>query len=116
MGPRLVQLRRKHRLNQSQLGELCGVTKAAVSQWETGVSTPEIEKLVRLRSKLDFSLDWLLTGEDEANRSGVMPYAKERRLVNRRLTNRRLFNRRKINRLRLNDQSSDNAGDFDQKT
>lgn len=116
MGPRLVQLRRKYRLNQSQLGELCGVTKAAVSQWETGVSTPEIEKLVRLRSKLDFSLDWLLIGEEEVSRSGVMPYAKERRLINRRLTNRRLLNRRKINRPRLNERPSDNAGDLDQKT
>ncbi|MGH8761848.1 MAG: helix-turn-helix domain-containing protein [Nitrosospira sp.] len=87
MGPRLIELRRKYRLNQNQLGELCGATEAAVSLWETGVSTPEIEKLVRLRSKLDFSLDWLITGE-EISRSGVIPYAKER--INRRLLNRRL--------------------------
>lgn len=113
MGPRLVQLRRRYRLNQSQLGELCGVTKAAVSQWETGVSTPEIEKLVRLRSKLDFSLDWLIAGEEVTSGSGVIPYPKERRLINRRLLNRRLFNRRKINGLLLNGRPNDNASDLD---
>ena len=95
MGPRLVQLRRRYRLNQSQLGELCGVTKAAVSQWETDVSTPEIEKLVRLRSKLDFSLYWLITGEEEISRCGVIPYAKKRHRINR-----RLLNRHKTGRLR----------------
>ncbi|MGH8761850.1 MAG: helix-turn-helix domain-containing protein [Nitrosospira sp.] len=111
MGPRLVQLRRRYGLNQSQLGELCGVTKAAVSQWETGVSAPEMERLVRLRSKLDFSLDWLITGEEEVSRSGVI--SKERRLINRRLLNRRLLNRRKINRLLNGRPSDDNAGDLD---
>lgn len=67
MGPRLIELRRKYKLNQSQLGEMCGVSKAAVSQWETGVSTPEIKKLLIIRSKLAFSFDWLITGEGEIN-------------------------------------------------
>ena len=65
MGPRLIQLRRRYKLSQSKLGELCGVTKAAVSQWETGISTPEIRKLIELRSRLSFSLDWLIAGEGE---------------------------------------------------
>lgn len=95
MGPRLIELRRKYRLNQNQLGGLCGVTEAAVLQWEMGVSTPEIEKLVKLRSKLDFSLYWLITGEEEISRCGVIPYAKERHRINR-----RLLNRHKIDRLR----------------
>ncbi len=65
MGPRLIQLRRRYQLSQTRLGELCGVSKPAVSQWETGKSCPEIKKLVELRSKLIFSLDWLITGEGE---------------------------------------------------
>jgi len=91
MGPRLIQLRRRYKLNQSKLGELCGVTKAAVSQWETGISTPEIKKLIELRSKLIFSLDWLITGEGELINSSLDITAdrKERRQDTRRRTCRR---------------------------
>jgi transcriptional regulator with XRE-family HTH domain len=86
MGPRLIQLRHRYKLSQSKLGELCGVTKAAVSQWETGISMPEIKKLVELRSKLLFSLDWLITGEGELTNSSLGDVAdpKERRQGNRR--------------------------------
>lgn len=90
MGPRLIQLRRKYKLNQSKLGELCGVTKAAVSQWEAGISTPEIKRLIELRSKLGFSLDWLIAGEGEATPGspGAMPGFEERRHGNRRACRR----------------------------
>lgn len=90
MGPRLIQLRRKYKLNQSKLGELCGVTKAAVSQWEAGISTPEIKRLIELRSKLGFSLDWLIAGEGEATPGSLdaMPDLEERRQGDRRACGR----------------------------
>ncbi|MEP6605904.1 MAG: helix-turn-helix transcriptional regulator [Nitrosospira sp.] len=96
MGPRLIQLRRRYKLNQSRLGELCGVTKAAVSQWETGISTPEIKKLVELRSKLLFSLDWLITGEGKLipDSLGDVADSEERRQGNRRGACRRQRQRR----------------------
>ncbi|MGH8763561.1 MAG: helix-turn-helix domain-containing protein [Nitrosospira sp.] len=96
MGPRLIQLRRRYKLSQTKLGELCGVSKAAVSQWETGVSTPEIRKLVELRSKLAFSFDWLLTGQEGTidSRSDGMPQV-ERRWAERRWDYRRETCRRK---------------------
>jgi transcriptional regulator with XRE-family HTH domain len=86
MGPRLIQLRRRYKLSQSKLGELCGVSKAAVSQWETGISTPEIKKLIELRSKLNFSLDWLIAGEGELIPGSLdaMANPEERRQNNRR--------------------------------
>ncbi len=100
MGPRLVQLRRRYKLNQSQLGELCGVTKAAVSQWETGISMPEINKLVELRSKLVFSLDWLITGEEGiVNFADVMPLGDDRRRGDRRSGDRRRHDRRLDDRI-----------------
>jgi transcriptional regulator with XRE-family HTH domain len=96
MGPRLIELRRKYRLNQSQLGEICGVSKAAVSQWETGVSTPEIKKLLIIRSKLIFSFDWLITGEGEiSSNHGITAVGTERRQRTRRSQyDRRLMDRR----------------------
>lgn len=66
-GTRLAELRQRCALTQSQLGELCGVTRAIISQWESGISKPELSKLIALRSKLDFSLAWLLTGVESKN-------------------------------------------------
>lgn len=96
MGPRLIELRRKYKLSQTQLGEICGVSKAAVSQWETGVSTPEIRKLLIIRSKLAFSFDWLITGEGEINSSvNVTAAGIERRQRTRRDSQ---YDRRRMDR------------------
>lgn len=103
MGPRLIQLRRRYKLSQTKLGELCGVSKAAVSQWETGGAMPEIKKLLELRSQLDFSFDWLLTGEggeenSHLNNSVDVHQPKERRFADRRREPRRLIERRHLDR------------------
>lgn len=68
IGARIICLRKAHKpkkLSQEALGELCDVSKSAVSQWESGATEPDIKTLVKLRSKIAFSLDWLLTGEGE---------------------------------------------------
>lgn len=99
MGPRFIQLRRRYKLSQTKLGELCGVSKAAVSQWETGVSIPEIRKLVELRSKLAFSLDWLITGEEVIDSSPNVTLQIERRHIERRQVYRRKKYRRESDKL-----------------
>jgi transcriptional regulator with XRE-family HTH domain len=106
MGPRLIELRRRYKLSQTKLGEWCGVSKAAVSQWETGGAMPEIRKLLELRSQLDFSLDWLLTGEENPPPSNPADASQpeERRFMHRRSGHRRLFDRRHANR-RSNNES-----------
>jgi transcriptional regulator with XRE-family HTH domain len=57
-----------------------------VSQWEAGISTPEIKKLIELRSKLNFSLDWLIAGEGELTLGSLDAVAnpEERRQDDRR--------------------------------
>ena len=44
----LYALRRKSGLSQEQLAEKIGVSRQAVSKWEGGQSTPELEKLKAL--------------------------------------------------------------------
>lgn len=63
IGSRLRQLRLKNRLTQEQVGEICGVTKGMISQWESGIATPPTDRLLELRKHLVFSLDWLMRGE-----------------------------------------------------
>lgn len=68
IGARIVKLRATHKpkkLSQEELGKLCGVSKSAVSQWESGATDPDLKTLLSLKEKLDFSLDWLLTGKGE---------------------------------------------------
>lgn len=62
IGARIRQLRTQNKLSGEKFGELCGVTKGAISQWESDMTTPPVDKLLDLRQKLDFSFDWLLSG------------------------------------------------------
>jgi transcriptional regulator with XRE-family HTH domain len=96
IGSRLVQLRNKYKLTQSQLGELCGVSKAAVSAWENGVATPEIKKLLIIHSLFAFSFDWLIAGEGQMERTEPAANTSERRSMSRR--NALQYDRRKVGR------------------
>lgn len=70
MGARFIQLRRALHLSQEAFGDLCGVTKSAVSQWESDDTIPETDKLIAIKKAHDYSIDWLLTGE------GIQPENK----------------------------------------
>ena len=60
MGSKLAQARRKHNLTQEQLAEQLGVTRQAVSRWESDAAYPETDKIVRMSQLLEVSCDWLL--------------------------------------------------------
>ena len=44
----IYRLRRQSGLSQEQLAEKIGVSRQAISKWEGGLSTPELEKLIAL--------------------------------------------------------------------
>lgn len=55
----LYALRRKNGLSQEQLAERIGVSRQAISKWETGLSTPELEKLKALSECFQVTIDEL---------------------------------------------------------
>jgi len=57
----LKQLRKENQLSQEELAEILDVSRQAVSKWEQGIGYPEVEKLLLLSSKLNISLDSLMT-------------------------------------------------------
>lgn len=61
---RLVALRKKSGLSQEGLADLLGVSRQAVSKWETGQALPETEKLMKLARVYSISLDALLKSGD----------------------------------------------------
>ena len=56
----LFELRKKHKLTQDELAEKLFVTRQAVSRWESGETTPNIETLKSLSALFDVSINTLL--------------------------------------------------------
>lgn len=71
---RIAAVRKAAGLTQEQLGELLGVTRQAVSKWESGQTVPDTATVARLCRELHVSADYVLLGrepeEDDAPRSG----------------------------------------------
>lgn len=59
----LVRLRRDRQLSQAQLAEQLYVSRQAISKWEQGETTPDLETLVKLAALFEVSLDELVLGE-----------------------------------------------------
>lgn len=60
LSQKIYTLRRKQGLSQEQLAEKIGVSRQAVSKWESGTATPELEKLIALSECFHISLDELV--------------------------------------------------------
>lgn len=65
MGARIRALRTHLELSGDKFGELCDVTRGAVSQWENDLTRPTLDNLMKLREQRRFSIDWILTGDGE---------------------------------------------------
>lgn len=69
----LMRLRKEKGLSQEALGEKIGVTRQTVSKWETGETTPEMNKLIELARFFAVSLDELV-GEEPAEKNLPVRY------------------------------------------
>lgn len=64
-GERIKQVRKRLDLTQEAFGKLAGVSKAAVSQWESGRTKPERDALLSLKRKRGISPEWITSGKGE---------------------------------------------------
>ena len=60
IGENIWRLRKLKKITQEQLGEYIGVSKGAISKWESGISYPDIELLPVLARFFGISIDELL--------------------------------------------------------
>ena len=67
----IVRLRRERKITQEELADFIGVTKAAVSKWENGQTTPDILLLPRLASFFNVTIDELLGYEAHLSREQI---------------------------------------------
>lgn len=59
LSEKIYTLRRKNGLSQEQLAEKIGVSRQAISKWEGGLSTPELDKLRALSECFQITIDEL---------------------------------------------------------
>lgn len=62
-GQRIAQRRKMLGLSQEALGQELGVSRQAISKWESDAATPEINKLIALSHLFSVSVGWLLCEE-----------------------------------------------------
>ncbi len=65
LSEKIYSLRKKQGLSQEQLAEKLNVSRQAISKWESGVSTPESDKLIVISEYFGVSLDFLMKHQSE---------------------------------------------------
>lgn len=65
IGQRLTALRLSRQMTQEDLADKMGVSRQAISKWESDRTLPNVEKLFCLSELYQVSLDYLLTGKEK---------------------------------------------------
>lgn len=64
LSEKIATCRRQRGMSQEALAEKLGVSRQAVSKWETGDAEPGLDKLRLLADAFDVTADWLLSDEE----------------------------------------------------
>lgn len=90
-GEKLSRLRREQNYTQEQLADLLGVSRQTVSKWESDVTCPETDKLIRMGELFGCSLDYLLREDVTTARPAAAPEPPLRRRLRERKSERTLW-------------------------
>nr|WP_175800897.1 LexA family transcriptional regulator [Burkholderia anthina] len=63
IGTRIRELRKAKELTLQQVADAFGISRASVSEWESGRSKPDQTKLTKLANLLDSTVEYLLNGD-----------------------------------------------------
>lgn len=70
IGDRIQGLRKSRGISQEELADKIGVSRQAVSKWESGQNAPDLEKVVLLSDFFETSTDYLLKGVEPVKEAG----------------------------------------------
>ncbi len=62
-GEHLYNLRKERNISQGELADALDVSRQSVSKWENNLSTPELDKIIKMSELFNISIDELLTGK-----------------------------------------------------
>lgn len=66
MADRIQYLRKAKGISQEELAEKVGVSRQAVSKWESEQSMPDLEKIIAMSDFFEVTTDYLLKGREPA--------------------------------------------------
>lgn len=70
LGEKIKQLRKEKGYSQEKLAEVLGVSRQAVTKWETDTGIPDIENIVALSKVFELSVDELLSLKNNGQEQG----------------------------------------------
>ncbi|MBE6618121.1 MAG: helix-turn-helix domain-containing protein [Ruminococcaceae bacterium] len=73
---KIIYCRKRAGLSQEELSEVIGVSRQAISKWETGEATPEVGKLLLLSKTFGVTTDWLLSEDEPVEEPSAEEQAK----------------------------------------
>lgn len=71
IGAGIAQRRKQLGMSQEELARQLGVTRQAVSKWESGAALPSVDNIVELAKALAISVDELLQLEEKSSQPGL---------------------------------------------
>ena len=72
IGERITSLRKEKNISQAELAKRMDVSRQAVSKWEQGSSSPDMERLIQLAEIFDVEVEYLATGIKPEPKSVVL--------------------------------------------
>ena len=72
LSDKIMELRKKNGWSQEELAEKLGVSRQAVSKWESAGSVPDLQRVIQLAELFEVSTDYLL--KDEMVTEAAVPY------------------------------------------
>lgn len=85
LSEKIVQLRKEQGLSQEELAERLGLSRQAVSRWESGTALPDAGNLLQLSRLFDVTADYLLDEERESPEALTVANAAKPHRTNGRL-------------------------------
>ena len=67
-GERIKNLRDLNGINRKDMAEYIGVCDSTLANWESGKSSPKINKLIKISNKFNVSIDYLIGLENKKPR------------------------------------------------
>ncbi len=76
LAQRLQNLRKEAHYSQEQLADLLGISRQAVSKWESGQGKPDLDNIARLTEIYNVSADYLISGQEHTPPAPAHPSGK----------------------------------------
>ena len=78
IGKRLIELRKNNNMTQQDVADgIPGLTIQMISSYETGKQSPSIETLIKISTFFNISIDYLLTGEINSEKTAKITTYEE---------------------------------------